>query len=235
MKMAFSEEDKHVIKFVRQNKHYGAKRFLKEFPHKSWSCGGLDKIIRKIDRAGTSKRLPGSGRPCTARTADNSVTHLTSWSTNALHWICFLHRFLRKWNMRPQIQLSWWYLHTGGTQQHINAECWTQGPQQIPTKSQTLSFPRQYRQIIHHHLQRRIQTFSYKWQIQTFGWGSNLICFSVSHVYFFIAGDQSLLPNWIEGHGQIFLLDPPLIICLMLLYNPSSEATDWQTSWSPKM
>ena len=35
-KMAFSEEDKHVIKFFIQNKHYGAKRFLKEFPHKSW-------------------------------------------------------------------------------------------------------------------------------------------------------------------------------------------------------
>jgi len=47
--MAFSEEDKHVIKFLRQNKHFGAKRFLKEFPHKSWSRGGLDKIIRKID------------------------------------------------------------------------------------------------------------------------------------------------------------------------------------------
>src|SRR6218665_667247 len=69
-KMAFSEEDKHVIKFFRQNKHYGAKRFLKEFPHKSWSCSGLNKIIRKIDRTGTSKRLPGSSRLRTARTAD---------------------------------------------------------------------------------------------------------------------------------------------------------------------
>src|SRR6218665_1009177 len=29
-KMAFSEEDKHVIKFFRQNKHYRAKRFLKK-------------------------------------------------------------------------------------------------------------------------------------------------------------------------------------------------------------
>ena len=69
-KMAFSKEDKHVIKFLRQNKHYGAKRFLKEFPHKSWSRSGLDKIIRKIDSTGTSQRLPGSGRPRTARTAD---------------------------------------------------------------------------------------------------------------------------------------------------------------------
>ena len=68
--MAFSEEDKHVIKFLRQNKHYGAKRFLKEFPHKGWSRSGLDNIIRKIDRTGTSQRLPGSGRPRTARTDD---------------------------------------------------------------------------------------------------------------------------------------------------------------------
>ena len=29
--MAFSEEYKHVTKFLRQNKHYGAKRFLKSF------------------------------------------------------------------------------------------------------------------------------------------------------------------------------------------------------------
>jgi len=69
-KMAFSEEDKHVIKFLRQNKRYGARRFLKECPHKSWSHSGLDKIIRKIDCTGTSKRFPVSGRPRTAQTAD---------------------------------------------------------------------------------------------------------------------------------------------------------------------
>src|SRR6218665_1985994 len=56
--MAFSEETKRVIKFFRHNKHFGAKRFLKEFPYKSWSRSGLDKIIRKIDRTGTLKRLP---------------------------------------------------------------------------------------------------------------------------------------------------------------------------------
>jgi len=33
--MALSEEEKHVIKRLRQNKHYGAQLFLKEFPHKS--------------------------------------------------------------------------------------------------------------------------------------------------------------------------------------------------------
>ena len=65
-KMAFSEEDKHVSKFLRQNKHYGAKRFLKEFPHKSWSRSGLENIICKIDRTGTSPGLRGSGRLRTA-------------------------------------------------------------------------------------------------------------------------------------------------------------------------
>ena len=46
-KMVFSEEDKHAIKFLRQNKH-GAKRFSKEFPHKGWSRSRLDNIIRLV-------------------------------------------------------------------------------------------------------------------------------------------------------------------------------------------
>ena len=69
-KMAFSEEDTHVIKILRQNKHYGAKIFLKEFPHKGWSRSGLDNIMCKIDRTGTLQRLPGSGCPRTARMDD---------------------------------------------------------------------------------------------------------------------------------------------------------------------
>ena len=30
--MAFMDDDKIVTKFLRQNKHYGAKRFISEFP-----------------------------------------------------------------------------------------------------------------------------------------------------------------------------------------------------------
>ena len=72
--MAFSEEDKHVIKFFRQNKHYGAKRFLKEFPHKSWSRSRLNKIIRARlivywNFEASSRQWP-SATPRTARTAD---------------------------------------------------------------------------------------------------------------------------------------------------------------------
>jgi DNA-binding Lrp family transcriptional regulator len=69
--MAFSEEDKISIKFLRQNKQYGAKKFLKEFPKKGWSLGGLKKLIRKIDTTGTAARRPGSGRRRTVRTVDN--------------------------------------------------------------------------------------------------------------------------------------------------------------------
>jgi len=29
--MVFTEEDKVAVKFLRENKHYGAERFLKEF------------------------------------------------------------------------------------------------------------------------------------------------------------------------------------------------------------
>jgi len=35
---------------VSENKHCGAKRFLKEFPAKQWSLSGLNKILNKIDQ-----------------------------------------------------------------------------------------------------------------------------------------------------------------------------------------
>jgi hypothetical protein len=69
--MAFSEEDKFAIKFLRQNKHYGAKRLLKEFPQKGWTLGGLKKLVRKIDTTGTAERRHGSGVRRTVRTVEN--------------------------------------------------------------------------------------------------------------------------------------------------------------------
>lgn len=69
--MAFSEADKNVIKFLRQVKNYGAKRFLREFPNRGWTLGGLNALILKIDRTGSTQRQPGSGRPKTARTVTN--------------------------------------------------------------------------------------------------------------------------------------------------------------------
>ena len=50
------------------NKNYSARRFLKEFPNKGWTLGGLNVLIRKIDGTGSIERRPGSGRKRSART-----------------------------------------------------------------------------------------------------------------------------------------------------------------------
>jgi hypothetical protein len=69
--MVFTEEDKVAVKFLRENKRYGAKRLLAEFPPRQWSLGGLKKLIRKIDETGSIKRSTGAGRPRSARRNDN--------------------------------------------------------------------------------------------------------------------------------------------------------------------
>ena len=68
--MAFSVEDTHVIQFLRQKKGYSAKQFLKMFPEKQWTLGGLNHLICKIDIIGNIHRKPGSGQPRCARTDD---------------------------------------------------------------------------------------------------------------------------------------------------------------------
>ena len=70
--MVFTEEDKQVITFLRKNKKYSAKRFLKEFPDKEWTLGGLNALLSKIDKTGSFHRRRGSGRPRTAATTDNA-------------------------------------------------------------------------------------------------------------------------------------------------------------------
>ena len=69
--MAFTDDDKIVIKFLRQNKRYAAKRFISEFREKRWSLTSLKRLIRKIDATGTTERTKGSGRPRTARKVHN--------------------------------------------------------------------------------------------------------------------------------------------------------------------
>jgi len=69
--MVFTKEDKIAIKFLRENKQYGAKRFLAEFPSKPWSLSGLKRLIKKIDDTGSTAHATGAGRPRTARCDDN--------------------------------------------------------------------------------------------------------------------------------------------------------------------
>jgi len=69
--MAFTEEDKILIKILRQEKGYGAKRFLREFANRSWCRSSLDKLLKKIDDTGTVDRKAGSGKRRTTRTVEN--------------------------------------------------------------------------------------------------------------------------------------------------------------------
>lgn len=69
--MAFTKDDKVVIKVLRQEKGYGAKRLLKEFPNKNWSVNSLNKLLQKIDRTGSVDRKPGSGKTRKTRTTLN--------------------------------------------------------------------------------------------------------------------------------------------------------------------
>src|SRR6218665_1537314 len=69
--MAFSEEDRIVIQYLRQSQNYSANCFLREFPNKGWKLGGLNDLLRKIDKTGSCIRRVGSGMPRTARTYEN--------------------------------------------------------------------------------------------------------------------------------------------------------------------
>jgi len=55
--------------------------------------------------------------------------------------------------------------------------------------------------------------------------GANWICFSVSHVYFFIGGVPKSISKLDGVHGQIFPLDPPLMMmmdsCIWRIYSGS--------------
>jgi len=47
--MVFSTNDLVLIKPLRQEKKYGAKRFTAGFPSQPWTLSRLNKLLRKID------------------------------------------------------------------------------------------------------------------------------------------------------------------------------------------
>ena len=66
-----SEEDKIIIKYLRQKFGYGAKRIIKDHPEKNWGLRNVDYLLKKIDETGDVKRPEGSGRPKSSRTENN--------------------------------------------------------------------------------------------------------------------------------------------------------------------
>src|SRR5215469_18184982 len=68
--MAVTSEDKILIKQLRKEKNYSARKFLSEFPNKGWSRTTLDRMIKKIDQTGTTDRKSGSGQKRSVRSDD---------------------------------------------------------------------------------------------------------------------------------------------------------------------
>jgi len=60
--MVFSDEDKILTKTLYW-KGYTAKRLTDEFPEKSRTKHGVNKLLKKLRDTGTVDRRPGSGRP----------------------------------------------------------------------------------------------------------------------------------------------------------------------------
>ena len=53
--MVFSKDDLSLIKILRQEKHYGPKRFVMEFPSRNWSITALNRLIAKIHATRSAK------------------------------------------------------------------------------------------------------------------------------------------------------------------------------------
>ena len=66
-----SEENKIIIKYLRQKFGYGAKRIIKDHPEKNWGLRNVGYLLKKIDQTGDVKRREGSGRPKSSRTENN--------------------------------------------------------------------------------------------------------------------------------------------------------------------
>ena len=66
-----SEEDKVIIKYLRQKFGNGAKRIIKDHPEKNWGLRNVGYLLKKIDETGYLKRREGSGRPKSSRTENN--------------------------------------------------------------------------------------------------------------------------------------------------------------------
>ena len=65
------KEDLILIKQLRKEKKWGAKRLCKEFPRKGWCVRTVNRILNKVDNNNDISRKTGSGRPRSARTPAN--------------------------------------------------------------------------------------------------------------------------------------------------------------------
>jgi len=67
--MKVSQKLAILIKDIYLSKQYGARRLLSELPDKGRKLGNIDSLLKRICKTGTIVRLPGSGRPRSARSS----------------------------------------------------------------------------------------------------------------------------------------------------------------------
>jgi len=84
--MVFSDEDKILIKSLCL-KGYTAKRLTDEFPEKTWTKRGVNKLFKKLLDTGTVDRRPGGGRLRCARTEGNAKPLLQKFLQSATDFV----------------------------------------------------------------------------------------------------------------------------------------------------
>jgi len=84
--MILGDEDKILIKSLYL-KGYTAKRLTDEFPEKSWTKRGVNKLFIKLRDTGTVNRRPGSGRPRSACTEENAKLLLQKFPQSATDFV----------------------------------------------------------------------------------------------------------------------------------------------------
>ena len=60
--VGLTNNERCLIYNLRVEKHWGSKRIMKMFPNISWNKSSIDRLIRKIDIEGNTRRRAGSGR-----------------------------------------------------------------------------------------------------------------------------------------------------------------------------
>ena len=90
--VAFSDEDKGVIKNDYEEKKWSAYRICKEHSTKNWEYSSVRRLLKKYKTFGSMERRPGSGRKRSVTTKENEelVERLICSQEENLAPICHL-------------------------------------------------------------------------------------------------------------------------------------------------
>jgi len=90
--MILSDEEKILIQSLHL-KGYWAKRLTDEFPEKSWTKHGVNKLLKNLRDTRTVNRRPGNGRPRSAHTEENAKLLLQKFLQSATDFILPIDRW----------------------------------------------------------------------------------------------------------------------------------------------